>query len=115
MKKKNRPMGCKDFMKYMPDWLDDNLYGKQADKFLEHMDNCEECREELHIQFLVKEGMSRLESGSGFNLDKELAGKVTTYRKRLANRHTMDVIIYWMEAIAFVAVVFILALVFYFR
>lgn len=111
MAKKNRTMDCKEFAKKTPEWIADDLYGKDAKRFMEHMDNCEECREELHIQFLVKEGMERLESEASFNLDKELMTKVDSYKKRLQRKHKMDIVIYWMEAIAILSMAFMLALV----
>lgn len=105
-------MRCKEFIRLIPDWLDDALVGKQAYKFLYHMDHCSECREELHIQFLVKEGTARLESGAGFNLDKELAAKVEDYRRFLRRRDILNRIVYVMEAISVAAIIFILILVF---
>ena len=111
-KKHNISMDHKEFIKLIPVWLDGKLDGKRGGRFLEHMENCKECREELHIQYLVKEGTARLESGMSFNLDKELSEKVTAYKKKLKRKHTENVIIYWMEAIAGAAIIFILVLVF---
>lgn len=105
-------MDCKEFMKLVPLWLDGRLDGKRGVKFLEHMENCKDCNEELHIQYLVREGTARLENGDNFNLDRELSDKVALYRKKLHRKHIENVIIYWMEAIAALAIVFILVLVF---
>ncbi len=112
MFKKNRPMDCKEFTRLTPAWLKEELTGKKAYEFLEHMESCNECREELHIQFLVTEGTARLLNASGFNLDEELALKVENYQKKLKHDHRMNMIIYWMEAFALAAIVFILILVF---
>lgn len=111
MIKMNRTMDCSEFAQKTPLWIKDELFGKEANRFLAHMETCDECREELHIQFLVKEGMERLESGESFNLDEELLTKVDNYKKRLLHQHKMNVVIYWMEAVAIAAMVFILALV----
>lgn len=112
---RNKPMDCKEFTKLTPYWLKEELIGRTAYRFLDHMDSCDECREELHIQFLVMEGTQRLESGESFDLDKELALKVANYRKKLLRAHRMNVVIYWMEAIAIAAIIFILALVFIYK
>lgn len=112
MFKKNRTMDCKEFTHLTPAWLKEELTGKKAYEFLEHMESCSECREELHIQFLVLEGTARLFNASGFNLDEELKIKVENYQKKLKHNHRMNMIIYVMEAIAFVAIIFILILVF---
>ena len=115
MKKRSKTMGCKEFTKLTPLWLNEDLKGRKANQFLEHMNNCEECKEELHIQYLVMEGTSRLETASSFNLDDELAAKVERYVRRLKRDHMFNVAIYWLEAIAIAAVIFILALVFYIK
>lgn len=106
-------MNCKEFTRLMPIWLKEDLRGRKANQFLDHMNTCEECREELHIQYLVIEGTARLETASSFNLDEELAMKVARYKLRLKREHIINVAIYWLEAIALVAVIFILILVFY--
>ncbi|MDE5892821.1 MAG: hypothetical protein K2H45_07870, partial [Acetatifactor sp.] len=41
-------------------------------RFTEHVDACDSCREELVIQFLIREGMARLEDGDVFDLQREL-------------------------------------------
>ncbi len=105
-------MNCKEFISLLPKWLDDKLDGRRAARFFEHMDSCDDCREELQIQFLVREGTARLESGGSFNLDRELSDKISRYHKRLRRKHRENVIIYWMEAIAAIAIIFILVLVF---
>ena len=53
MKRKPKSIDCKEFTRLMPLWLSDELKGRKAYQFLEHMDTCAECREELHIQILV--------------------------------------------------------------
>ncbi len=110
--RRKAPMDCKEFLRLVPNWLDGRIDGKRGVKFLEHMQNCKDCNEELHIQYLVREGTARLENGDNFNLDRELSDKVALYRKKLHRKHVENVIIYWMEAIAAIAIVFILVLVF---
>ncbi len=110
--RRNAPMDCKEFLRLIPNWLDGRLDGKRGVKFLEHMATCKDCNEELHIQYLVREGTARLENGDNFDLDRELSDKVALYKKKLHRKHIENVIIYWMEAIAAVAIVFILVLVF---
>ncbi len=109
--RRKTPMDCKEFLKLVPVWLEGRLDGRLGSRFLEHMNQCEDCNEELHIQYLVREGTARLESGGNFNLDKELSDKVGAYRKKLKRRHRENVVIYWMEAVAAIAIVFMLVLV----
>lgn len=90
-------MNCKDADKLIPLFLDDDLDNGNLADFLNHIDNCDECREELTIQFLVKEGMQRLESGNTFNLKQDLDNLLRDARKRLKLRRTLVYFSYILE------------------
>lgn len=66
-------LDCKDYEKLIPDFLADKLDSENTEKFIAHIEGCQECMEELSIQFLITEGMNRLEQGSTFELTKELS------------------------------------------
>ncbi len=61
-------MDCKEVQKNIAAFLNGELQGKDAERFLNHIENCEECKEELSIQYLVREGTARLEGGGSFDL-----------------------------------------------
>ena len=105
-------MNCKEFEARIPDFLDDKLNKKQAKEFFSHMQTCESCKEELRIQYLIKEGTLRLEDGDSFDLNKELDLKIEKTKKTIKKRTIANTVIYIMEAVAIVAVIFILILVF---
>jgi len=65
-------MDCKEFEKLIPDFISQKLDYPGLLRFREHMEHCEDCKEELTIQFLVTEGIQRLEDGNAFDLQKEL-------------------------------------------
>ena len=67
---------CKDYEKLIPDFLADKLDSVMAEKFIDHIEHCQECMEEVSIQFLITEGMNRLEQGNTFELSKELANLI---------------------------------------
>ena len=69
-------MDCKEEEKLIPPFLQDDLYGKDLEDFIEHIETCPDCKEELSIQFLVAEGLERLEAGNNFNLQKALEIKL---------------------------------------
>ena len=79
-------MNCKDAEKMISPFLEDDLDNRDLTAFLEHMETCPECREELTIQFLVLVGMKRLEDGNTFNLKKELDNMLRDSRKKLRVR-----------------------------
>jgi hypothetical protein len=82
-------MTCKDADRVIALFLNDDLDNRELADFLNHIDNCPECREELTIQFLVKEGMQRLESGNTFNLKLELELLLKDAKRRLKIRKSL--------------------------
>lgn len=68
----DRKMDCKEFLKLIPDFLNRDLEYRTLKHFFKHALHCSECFEELNIQFLITEGMNRLEEGDAFDLNKEL-------------------------------------------
>ena len=83
-------MECKEVQKNIPAFLNDELTGKAAELFLNHIEECPECREELSIQYLVRD---------------------VSYKK-IKNQRRAAMAIYSLEFIAMIAVIFILVLVF---
>ena len=79
-------MTCKESDRMIPLFLDDELDNQGLSDFLNHIENCPDCKEELTIQFLVKVGMQRLEDGNNFNLKSELDVLLGKARKKLKIR-----------------------------
>ncbi|MCD8039863.1 MAG: zf-HC2 domain-containing protein [Lachnospiraceae bacterium] len=76
-------MDCKETQRCIPMFLKDELDWSTAQKFVEHVYSCSDCMEELSIEYLLFEGMSRIENADEFDMQKEL-------EKRL-NRTIADV------------------------
>lgn len=82
-------VNCKNFANYIPDFLTDDLSDSDLSDFLTHLDSCRACQEELSTQYLLYEGMARLETGGPFDLEKELEEVRQAARKRLAVRQRL--------------------------
>jgi hypothetical protein len=76
-------MDCKEFERLIPDFIDDKLDYITLKDFCGHMETCGDCKEELVIQFLVTEGIQRLEDGNAFDLQKELDVRMEKAEKKL--------------------------------
>ena len=85
-------LDCKDYEKLIPDFLADKLDSETAENFIAHVETCQECMEEVSIQFLITEGMNRLEEGNTFELAKELGVLIEDNKDW----------IYWMKCRKFV-------------
>lgn len=76
-------MDCKEFERLIPDFIGRKLDYQTLIQFDKHMENCEECREELVIQLLVSEGMQRLEEGDAFDLQSELDERLAEAKRKI--------------------------------
>ena len=89
-------MNCKEAEKKIPAFLNDELDGRDLAEFVDHIEDCPECMEELSIQFLVAEGLEQLEQGNNFNLQKALTWKLEDaddkIRMNRILRHTLLVL-----------------------
>ncbi|MDD6491166.1 MAG: anti-sigma factor [Firmicutes bacterium] len=107
-------MTCKEAEKLIPLFLKDELDTDDLREFMEHVDKCEECREELSIQFLVLEGMARLESGNVFDLQNELKARIEETEHILKWRESMQWLLYALEGLVGVALITLIALLVFF-
>ena len=105
-------MTCKEAEKLIPLFLKDELDTADLREFMEHVDKCDECTEELSIQFLVLEGMARLESGNVFDLQNELKTRMEEAGHILKLRESMQWLLYALEGLVGVAVITLIALLF---
>lgn len=98
--------------KLIPQFLDDDLDNQDLSDFLDHIDSCPECKEELTIQFLVRVGMQRLEDGNTFNLVQELERELADAKRKMHRRKTLVLVSYVLEisVAALFAIVILLAI-----
>lgn len=69
-------MDCKNIEKLISKFLKNECTPKEEAMFLAHIQECAECKEELTIEFLLSEGLNRLESGESFDLNAELEKRI---------------------------------------
>lgn len=81
--KQGGSMNCKEFEKNIPEFIAGKLDFLTLQEFGEHMQECPGCKEELVIQFLVTEGMQRLEDGDAFDLQRELEIRLTEAKRKV--------------------------------
>ena len=72
MKKNKEKLQCVQATKMIPAFIARELSYRELEQFMEHIEECESCKEELSIEFLVDVGLNSLEAGNTFDLQKEL-------------------------------------------
>lgn len=103
-------MKCKEAEKMIPLFLEDELETDELREFMEHIDKCSECKEELTIQFLVTEGMARLETGNVFDLQNELKDRMEGAGDALHFRENLKWILVAMEGLVVLAIIIIIVM-----
>lgn len=73
---KNKNLSCREYREMIVPFLENRLDNKEKRFFMKHIDHCTGCKEELKIQYLVREGLSRLEKGKNFDFHKDFDYKV---------------------------------------
>lgn len=104
-------MKCKETEKMIPLFLEDELETEELREFMEHIEKCDECKEELSIQFLVSEGMARLETGNVFDLQNELKGRMNDAGRALHFRENLKWILFALEGLVILAVIIIILMI----
>lgn len=105
-------MNCNEIESMIGPFLDNELKGRKLGRFLQHMEACEACKEEMTIQYLCLEGIARLEQGKTFHLERELNEYIRSMQKKQKNRFRIKVGIAIFELVAVIALltVFLYAL-----
>lgn len=78
-------MDCKEAQKCIRSFFADELNTGEAKKFVDHVRTCKDCMEELTIEYLLSEGVSRLENADDIDVESELEEKLNRVinRKRI--------------------------------
>ena len=69
---------CMECEKKIKPFIDRKLDYKDTLDFVNHISSCEKCKEEFSIEFLVVNGLKKLDSAEAFDLQKELNELITT-------------------------------------
>ncbi|NBH81660.1 hypothetical protein D7X88_03055 [bacterium C-53] len=93
-------MDCKEIESLIQPYIDHEMDNDYLCDFIGHIDHCKECRDELEIRFLIKEGLQSLERGERFDLSGELKERIR-HSKRVAYLiRKVQLGIYFVEMVA---------------
>lgn len=97
-------MNCKECEKKISNFIANALEEDEAEAFIKHIESCPECKEELSIQYLVNEGIARLEDGRTFNLAGELDYKIAREKNHIEFFHNKNRAFLIMEFLLIIVV-----------
>ena len=102
-------MTCLDARKRIYDYLNHKLSDEDLKEFIDHVNGCNECMEELRITHMVYSGVAELDSDKDSNMDIDGALKryIADSRFYLMRIFVMKIMVMVIDTIAFWAAVII--------
>lgn len=83
-------MTCTEAERLVMPYINGSITDDELRSFLEHIDHCSECQEELEIYFTVDVGIRQLDEGTGpYNIRGALEAELELSRQRI---HTLDLL-----------------------
>ncbi|MCR5508601.1 MAG: zf-HC2 domain-containing protein [Lachnospiraceae bacterium] len=76
-------MKCQDTEKYINLFIDDKLTGIRLKEYIEHIEGCDSCFDEMETNYLLKGALLRLEEEGSYDLHGELITKIRNTKKCL--------------------------------
>ena len=89
---KSRKITCREAEAMIPDYLEDRLSDKDLAFFLNHINNCNKCHDELETNFMVDLTVRYLneeDPQGSFNLRPMLQKNINEKTARLVHKHRM--------------------------
>lgn len=107
-------MTCEEAQHLVTPYIRRELDGEQLGEFLNHVDHCPECREELEIYYLVNVGLEQLDrdddSFGTFDIVGRLKKRLAESRTHIRRLHRVETAAYAVETVAGIALMVVVAL-----
>ena len=103
--KEDGNMTCKTFSGMISSFLSGTLEDDSLREFLEHYDKCENCREEVEIQYLVSRAFDHRKEKEVINLSRDLPALVEKERSSMVFRSRLGYTAYTLEILTVILVI----------
>lgn len=97
---------CRLIEQNMNDFLENRLVGEDLQSFLEHVNECPVCYEELETRYLLAKALTRVENGETINLRKEIKQRLSKAEDMLRLHKTFAATARTVEVVALVIIAF---------
>ena len=104
-------MNCKEAEALVMPYIRNQLTDEELEGFLEHIDECANCREELEIYYTVDVGIRQLDMDTGtYNIKGAMEEDIITSKQRLYTLRVFDICRYAFDTLMVICVLVILVL-----
>lgn len=106
-------MTCREAEHLVMPYINGSITDEELKGFLEHIEHCENCREELEIYFTVDVGIRQLDEGTGtYNIKGALETALELSRQRVHTLNLLQTARYAVNTLCFWALLVVLVLQF---
>ena len=99
-------MTCKEAESLVMPYIKNELTDEELFEFLEHIEHCPECREELEIYFTVDVGIRQLDSETGnYNIKGALETAIEQSRESLEAVRLVKIVRYAVSTLSVMALI----------
>lgn len=83
-------MDCREAQAFIVPFIEGNLNDEQTEKFIEHIENCTECYDELEVYYIVMVGVKQLDEDDHMLVDfnGDLKKYIAFKKEQLAKKHS---------------------------
>lgn len=104
-------MTCKDAERLIPIFIGGELNYHDLEQFVDHIEGCPNCKEEMSIQYLIAEGMVRLEDGAAFDLGRELESLLEVSKSRVRVHKALQYLGIGLELAALITIITVILII----
>ncbi len=107
-------MECKEAQQLVKAYIDGEIRDKELDKFLEHIENCKDCYEELEINYTIFSALMKLDDNPNlsYNINAMLQDELKASRKYIRRRKRFKLCIIAIYIITIITMIVVLAVQF---
>ena len=106
-------MTCREAEALVMPYLRNQLTDEELEGFLEHIEECANCREELEIYYTVEIGIRQLDTDTGsYNIKGALEAAITASKQRLYSVMVVKIMKYAVNTLCVMSLIIIFLLQF---
>lgn len=85
-------MDCKEVQKLVTKYIDKDMTEKELAMFLEHIEHCKECYEELEINYTIYLALMQLDDdlGASYDINAMLLEELKSSKKYIVRKRAFD-------------------------
>ncbi len=98
-------MTCKEAEALVLPYIHHEIEDDKIEEFLEHVEQCEGCKEELEIYYTVEAGIRQLDADTDdYNIKGDMENDLQEARQRIYTRRLLSIARYASDTLIFVSV-----------